>query len=114
MKTYRPNVSGFAWLELLLVLAFLALVFQLFPSVWTGTVWALDIRNWPRTFWFAANGVALLALVAVRFGPDLYQEWLKRQERLASERAKKQKQQELKEQRETFERLQRGRSRRIY
>ncbi len=101
-------------LELLLALTLLVLVFQLFPSLWTGTLWALDIRNWPRTVWFAGNLVMVFVLVAIRFGPDLYQDWRQRKERLAGEREKKQKQQELKEQRETLVRMQQARSRRIY
>lgn len=110
----RPVRSGFAWLELLLVLAVVALVFQLFPSLWNGTLWALDIRNWPRTVWFAGNLVVVLVLVAVRFGPDLYQEWQNRRERLAADREKREKQLQLKEQRETLERMEQARSRRIY
>jgi len=110
-KSYR---LGFAWLELLLALAILAVLFQLFPSLWVGTVWALDVSNWPRTIWFAANLVVVFALVAIRFGPDLYADWHERRERRAAERTKIQKQQELKEQRETLERMQQARSRRIY
>jgi hypothetical protein len=30
----------------MLVVAFVSLVFQVFPSLWTGTLYALDIRNW--------------------------------------------------------------------
>ncbi len=71
MGTRPLDRSGFAWLELLLALAILALVLQLFPSVWVGTLWALDVRNWPRTVWFAVNCVLLLALVGIRFDTDL-------------------------------------------
>jgi hypothetical protein len=46
MPAERPPRAGFAWLELLLVLALLALVLQLFPALWTGMLWALDVRNW--------------------------------------------------------------------
>jgi len=111
----QPRVrSGFAWLELLLALAAMALLFQLFPSLWVGTVWTLDIRNWPRTVWFAGNLVVVFVLVAVRFGPDLYQDWQRRYEQRAAKRIEMQKRQALKEQRETLERLQQARSRRFY
>jgi len=75
MKAHRSFRSGFAWLELLLVLAVPALLFQLFPSLWSGTLWALDVRNWPRTVWFAGNVVVVVLLVAIRFGPELVQDW---------------------------------------
>jgi len=114
MSRFRIERRGGVRLELLLVLAVAALVFQLIPPLWTGTLWALDVRNWPRTIWFAANLVVVVTLVAIRFGPDLYDDWRMRHERRAAERAKKQKQQELHEQRETLERLQQARSRRIY
>ncbi len=97
-----------------MALAALALLFQIFPSLWAGTLWALDIRNWPRTVWFAGNLVVVVLLVAIRFGPDLYQDWRQRKERRAAERVEMQKRQALKEQRETLERMQQARSRRIY
>ncbi len=112
--TYRVARHGTAWLELLLALALLALVFQLVPSLWTGTLWALDVRNWPRTVWFAGNLVVVFVLVAIRFGPDLYQDWRQRKERRAAERIEMQKRQALKEQRETLERMQQARARRFY
>lgn len=114
MKAHQHFCFGFVRLELLLALALVLLLFQLFPSLWTGTLWALDVRNWPRTVWFAMNWIVLLTLAAIRFGPDLYNEWQERQKRRATERAMERKQQELKEQREMLERLKRGRERRIY
>ena len=110
-QAYR---TGFAWLELLLVLAILALFFQFFPSLWTGALWALDPRHWPRTVWFAANGAVLLVLVAIRFAPDLYHDWRAWHGRLAADHLKSQKQQELKEQREMLERMQEARKRQVF
>lgn len=71
--------AGIAWLELLLVLAFLALLFQVFPSLW----FALDFRTWSRTTWFTLNLFVLFGLFGIRFGPDLYSEWRERRKRLA-------------------------------
>ena len=113
MKTQRIR-AGFAWPELLLALALVALVLQLFPSLWFGILWALDVRNWPRTVWFAANWVVVFTLVAIRFGPDLYSDWRVRCSRVAIDRAKRQKQQELKEQREMLARTKEAMKRRVY
>jgi TRAP-type C4-dicarboxylate transport system permease small subunit len=110
----KPVQRGFAWLELLFVLAAMVLAFQLYPPLWDAVLWIADIRNWPRTTWFAANLAILFTLITFRFGPDLYNEWQNRQKRRTIERERRQKQQELKEQRETLERLKRGRERRIY
>jgi len=97
MRVYRTTRTGFAWLELLLALAALALLFQLFPSLWVGNLWTLDIRNWPRTVWFSVNQVLLVALMGVPFGLELYQGWQHRTERRQAERATKQKKQPRKE-----------------
>ena len=58
--------SGFPWLEVLLVLSVLALVFQLFPDLWFGTLFVLDFRHWTWTGWSAANAVVLLVLIFIR------------------------------------------------
>jgi hypothetical protein len=96
---YTPRV-GLACLELLLVLAILALVHQLFPSLWAVAIWAADVRNWPRTIWFAATWMVLIALLAIRFGPDLYHDWRQRRTRFTVKQAQKEKQLRLKEERE--------------
>ncbi len=110
----HPRVrSGFAWLELLLGLAAIVLLFQLFPSLWFACVWAVDVRNWSRGGWLGLNAVAVLVLCGIRFGPELYKEWRERGARLAINREKQEKQRQLTEQREALERLQRGRARRV-
>ena len=106
--------SGFVWLELLLALAMLALLVQLFPQVGRFALWALDVRNWPRSVWFIGNLGILLLLVGLRFGPQLVEEWKSRRDRLAVEATQKHRQQELKEQREALERLKQAQRRRIY
>lgn len=67
------NFRAVRWTELLLLVAGLALFFELYPPAWDAVVYALDIRRWPRTAWFGINWIVLMFLVAVRFGPD----WLK-------------------------------------
>jgi hypothetical protein len=99
MPDVRPIRAGFAWLELLLVLAVLALVLQLVPSLWTLAQRALDVGNWSRTVWFAGTCVVLAMLVGIRFAPDIYGDWRRRRERSAMEQAKKQAQQRQVEER---------------
>lgn len=60
---------GGVWLELLLVLAVVGLVLQLFPSVAQRIVETLDFRYWSRWTWFVANISVLLLLLVVRLGP---------------------------------------------
>lgn len=101
-------------LESFLAIAVVALLFQLFPSLWFATLWGLDVRNWPRTVWFIGNGMILLTLLAVRFAPDLYAEWKVSQTRKWADQDKKRHQRELKEQREAIRRIQESRERRLY
>lgn len=108
--------SGTGKLELLLVLAFLALLFQVFPSLWFGLLGVLDIRNWPRGVWMAINVGVVFSLFAIRFGPDLVADWKQHRvrKRAASEnREKKICDLALKEQRELFKRMQEARKRQI-
>lgn len=109
-----PGRGGFAWLELLLVLAICGLILQLFPSVGVGLLWAINPLNWPRTFWFALNFAIIIALVGVRFGPDLYHDWAKAREEKALEQQKAEKQQALKQERQRLEQVKESRKRRIY
>jgi hypothetical protein len=65
----------------------LPFLFQLFPSL--GSLF--NVRNWSRSTWFVMNASVVLALITVRFGPDLVADWRKRCQRLAAERAKAEK-----------------------
>lgn len=58
----RHGHSGIAKLEILVVLAFLALLFQVFPSLWNLLCGALDVRQWSRTTWMVMNVVVALLL----------------------------------------------------
>lgn len=51
MFHHQPSRRGLAWLELVLVVAFLALLFQVFPGLWWGLWGALDLRQWSRGGW---------------------------------------------------------------
>jgi len=70
---------GAAWLELLLALAIILLLFQLFPSVPERILSGLDFRQWTRSTWFLLNAAILILLVVVRIGPTLVDQWKSRQ-----------------------------------
>lgn len=114
MNGNHPTRRGFAWLELLLVLAILVLLFELFPSLWWIVLAALNPRNWTRPIWIVVNLIVVLFLLTVRFGPQLVEDWRLRKNRLAVEQTKQHKQQELKEQRESLNRMKQAQRRRIY
>lgn len=111
LQRIRDNVG---LLELLLALAFVLLVMQFFPSIGRVLLFTIDIRNWPKSIWFIGNVAIFFILIAIRFAPQLLEDWRLRKDRLASELSKKNKQQELKEQRENLERLKQAQRRRIY
>jgi hypothetical protein len=98
---------------LLLALAVLALVFQIWPPLWYTALWIVDVRNWPQWVWLWLNLGVVFVLVGVRFGPQLRADWRVRRERLATERARQAKEREMREQREMLERIEEGRKRRI-
>lgn len=106
----RQIRTGLLWLEVLLGLAFISLLVQLFPSLAT----ILDARKWSRSTWFIINSAVIAILLAIRFAPDFYEGWCDHQEQKRAEWKKEKAKRELQEERETFERLQRARSRRIY
>ncbi|MEX2167716.1 MAG: hypothetical protein WD851_00270 [Pirellulales bacterium] len=73
MRLSRSIRSGFAWLELLLVLALVAVLFQAFPSLWFTFLSAADVRSWSRDAWIGLNVAAVLVLFAIRFRTELRQ-----------------------------------------
>jgi hypothetical protein len=117
MSTTRfSNHSGFAKLELLLVLAFAALLFQVFPGLWFGLLAVLDIRGWSRGAWLVQNLAVVFTLFALRFGPDWYHDWQQRQIRKSAAAKKREKQVKdltAEEQRALYKRLQEARKRQV-
>jgi hypothetical protein len=63
------------WLELLLLLAVIVLVFQLFPHLPQSILAYLDFRQWSRSTWLFANLTLLFFLIATRIGPELVENW---------------------------------------
>lgn len=86
MTVERRLRAGVAWLEILLVLAFLVLLFQVFPSFWKLLWQAFDVREWSRMAWIALNVVVLVALFGVRFIPEALTHLRERRQRLSSRR----------------------------
>lgn len=101
-------------LEALLVAAVVALVLQVFPSLWFGLLWLADMRHWPRAAWLGLNAAIIFGLFAVRFGPGLIDDWRRRREHVASQRERRQAQQAVKEQRTMLRQIKEGRRRRMY
>ena len=114
MHRSRTSRNGIAWLELLLLLAVMILLIQMWPAFGSRILWGIDVRNWSSSERFMANVAFVLVLVAIRFGPDLLNQWRERRQRIASERAKAGKALKMKEEREALERMQESRKRRIY
>ena len=104
---------GLARIELLLALAAVALLFQLFPPLWPTLRGAVDVRNWPRTVWISLNVGVMLALFGIRYGPSLYDEWQAHRARQRIERDKQVMQRKVNEQREVIERLREARKRQV-
>jgi hypothetical protein len=63
------------WLELCLALSVIAILFQLMPSWGSNVLWAIDVRNWTRNAWIGVNASGVLALIAVRYLPDVVKRW---------------------------------------
>ena len=81
--------SGIAWLELLLGLAVLALLLQLFPAA----INIVDVRTWTRVHWFVFNAAAVVALLVARFGPGLLGDWREHRLEVKGNREKAKKKQ---------------------
>ena len=110
----RRGRSGFAWLELLLALAFVALLWQFFPRVFIKALSYLDVRDWTRPVCFFLNLLVVIVLLSVRFGPDLVRDWKERKKQRTIDRANTQKKEEIKQQQEAVKRMKEGQSRRRY
>lgn len=114
MRAADSNRRGFVWLELCFATAALLILFLLFPSVAARMSSAMNPTVWPRGFWLVLTIFCLVLLTAIRVTPALYRTWRSRRESALVQREKLEKKRLLQEQRETIERLQRARGRRIY
>jgi len=71
METRHCN--GFARLELLVILAVLVLIFQLFPSLSYTLIAALDVHTWSRGAWIGLNAAVIAMLFGIRFRLEIRQ-----------------------------------------
>jgi hypothetical protein len=110
MTNRRSVRNGLAWLEILLAIAILALILQLFPNLGR----ALDVRNWTRGVWFLVNGLVVIALILIRFAPDQVLEWQSRRGRTAADHKILERQRAAREHRESLEQIRKARKRRLY
>lgn len=113
MTSKQFNRDGFVRLEVLLVLAILALLFQVFPALWHGIVWALDVRNWSRGVWMTLNVAIVVGLVGIRIGPQLYEGWRTWSGRRSAKRESDEKRRTIKEERALYERMREARKRQV-
>jgi hypothetical protein len=114
MSPKQPERRIFGTLELILMAAVVAMVFQLFPGLSRGLIWLADVRNWSRTAGLWVNVFVLVALFAARFGPRLVGDWRERRLRRHAEQETANAQRKLKEQRQTLQRIKDARKRRLY
>ena len=110
MQCRKIQRNGYAWLEILLGIATLALLFQLFPSLWQ----AIDFRNWSRVTALVVNLLAIVFLIVLKASPNLIADFRERRQRSKAERLKMEKGQKRKEQREAVERMQESLKRRKF
>jgi hypothetical protein len=71
MDSKRLGQHGFAYLELLLVVALLALICQAFPGLFFRFCVGMDFRNWSRAVWIAINIGTILILFTIRYCLEL-------------------------------------------
>ncbi len=57
-------------LQVLLLAAIVALVFQLNPALYATLMWAADMRHWTQLTWLVMTGLALAGLLAIRLWPE--------------------------------------------
>lgn len=107
--------SGFAWLELLLVLAIVALMLQLIPQWGVRVLESLDFRNWSRSVWFGLNLLMVLGAVGIRFAPELAVALRTSRKRGTRTRplSAEEEQRKLKEERELYARMIKARQRQV-
>lgn len=113
MLLRRSHRRGFAWLELLLALTLLALLFRFFPSLLPDVLATLDVRNWSRSVWMTLNVGVVLVLFGIQFGPELCADWRRRRVRVSGNDKKREKQLTMKEERELYERMREARKRQV-
>jgi hypothetical protein len=110
----RKQPNGSAWTEVVLAMAVVAVVLQLWPSLGKSVIAIADVRSWSRIAWFSANAVIVLTLIGVRFSPGLYARWQERRENVARTAAVAANRREPQQKKEALKRIADGRKNRMY
>ncbi len=110
----RHRRPDFSWLELLLAVALVMLALQLWPAAGQAILGWLDVRRWSLAVRIAVNVGVLALLLAVRFGPQLWRDWLDRRREAAARRARREETQQRKAELKAIEQMQESRGRRLY
>jgi hypothetical protein len=108
--------GGIIRLEVFLAIAILALFFQLFPPLWHGTRFAMDVRNWSRGTWLGINLFLVCVLVSIRYLPEFLAVRRVKKSSVKSKRPTPESrvnELDLKAQQELFKRMQEARKRQI-
>lgn len=92
-----------------MVLATVSLFFQLLPTVWTGLVGVLDVREWGQLDWFIANLVVVIVFLGIAYGPQVQIAWA--ESRAAAEK-KRHKKATMEKREEKYKRAEESRARR--
>lgn len=104
---------GAILLDVLLVLAFVILILQLWPSFGVDLLRRLDARSWSRTTWFMVNLGILGVLLTIRYSPQMLIDWHDWRKQRVVRQQKAEAKRRAKKEREAIERIIEGRKRRI-
>jgi hypothetical protein len=120
MTHRRYARTGVAWLELLLVLAVLALLLQVFPSLIVDLRSVLDLRNWTVWSWFSAFCVLFALLCVIRYVPEIADGFKEQGQRNAFKRSRRKSQddvaaklRQMDQERELYRRMMEARKRQV-
>ncbi|TWU00437.1 hypothetical protein Pla108_13880 [Botrimarina colliarenosi] len=113
MRKLYAGRLGFAWLELLLALAIVSLLLQLFNVSATRLYTAMDMRTWSGGVWFLAFALVFVVLCGVRFGPEVAKGFVAqdRKFKLTVSEEKMRKRKEYEKERALYERMNEARKR---
>lgn len=102
------------WLKASLSVSVILLICQLLSVYWDSARSVIDARRWSQSVWFLVNVGALVLLMVVRFGPEIFQELKNSSQKRRVSNMQRQKVKEQQELRETLSRIKEARKRRFY
>lgn len=108
------NRRAIAKLEVLLAVASLVLIWQLFPSFVNRTIVALNVMRWTASAWLALNAFAIASLMGVRYGPSVVKAWREYRTRKEAGLIAKKRIAEMRGRRELIERRKSAQSKRRF